>query len=61
MKFYSMSSLSLFSVVEAAGFPAKMKFRHMEFVLILNSFVWLQKVSVAPKCVLLFLPAGQSI
>lgn len=32
-----------FTVVEAAGFPAKMRFRHMEVVLILNSFMWLHK------------------
>lgn len=38
-----MSSSSLVSVAEAAGFPAKMKFRHMEFVLILNSLMWLHK------------------
>lgn len=42
-KFYSMSSLSLFSAVEAAGFSAKTRFRHMEFVLILNGFMRLHK------------------
>lgn len=38
-----MSSLSFFNVAEAAGSLAKMKFRDMEFVLILNFVMWLHK------------------